>query len=127
AFDRALAAEPAQVPDQVGLRGDLEHHFRTSHAPHRSAGKRLVAKDFLAVSDDDRVVFDVQSAVAQRLAQIRKFFRLFAVLETLRRIRGLPDAAVDLALQPQLRIVDDERATDENVEERGDVFAVDTL
>ena len=49
------------------------------------------------------------------------------MLETLRRISGFPNAAVDLALQPQLRIVDDKRATDENVEERGDVFAVDTL
>ena len=73
------------------------------------------------------MVFDVQPPIPQRLAQVRDLFRLLAVLEALRGIGRLPHAAIDLALEPQLWIVDDECAPDEDVEQGGDVFAVDAL
>ena len=126
-FDRALAAQPAQIPDQIGLRGDLEHHLGAAHAAHGSARERLVAEHLLVVGDDDRVVLDVESAVAKRFAQVGDFLRLLAVLEALRRVRCFPHPAIDLPLETELGIVDDQRAPDEDIEQRGDVLAVNAL
>ena len=37
ALDRAAATEPAELPDEVGLGGDVEHHLRAAQAPHDAA------------------------------------------------------------------------------------------
>ena len=55
------------------------------------------------------------------------FFACFAVLEALRCVRRLANSAIDLPLEAKLRIVDDERAPDEDVEQRGDVFSMHAL
>ena len=73
------------------------------------------------------MVFDVETAAAQRLPQVRDLLRLLAVLEALRGVRRFADSAIDLPLEPELRIVDDERAPDEDVEQSGDVLAVNAL
>jgi len=102
ALDRALANRPAEIPYQNRTALQSRTSLPGSSCSAWCREQRLVAEDFLAVSYDDWMVLDVESAVAQRLAQIGHFLRLLAVLETLRGIGRLANAAVDLALEPQL-------------------------
>src|SRR6266480_3656124 len=73
------------------------------------------------------MVLDVEPATAQRLAEVGDFFCRLPVLETLGGVGCFANASIDLALEPQFWIVDHERSTHENVEERGDVFTMYAL
>src|SRR6185503_21146691 len=119
-LDRAAATQPAQLPQQIGLRGDVEHHFGASQAPHDTARERFVAVDLLRVGDDDRMVVDVDAALTQARAQVGHAPGAIAFLDAPRGLCGLTNAAVDQPLETNLRIVVDVRASDVDVEQRRD-------
>src|SRR5205085_2821424 len=61
-LDGALPTEAAQIPDQVGLGGDLEQHFRPPHAAHGAASQRCVAEHHWAGGDGDWMALAAQPA-----------------------------------------------------------------
>ena len=124
ALDGAAAAQAAQLPHQVRLGGDVEHHLGAAQAAHHAARQRLVAEDLARFGDDDRVIVDVDGAIAQARPQVRDATRPLAFLDRSRRVRRLANAAIDQPLETDLRIVVDVRPSDVDVEQRGDVLAV---
>src|SRR6185503_7848489 len=117
-LDRAAATQPAQLPQQIGLRGDVEHHFGASQAPHDTARERFVAVNLLRVGDDDWMVVDVDPALAQARTQVGHAPGAIAFLDAPRGLGGFANAAVDQPLEPDLRVVVDVRAPDIDVEQR---------
>src|SRR5258705_11628378 len=126
-LDRPLATEATQIPDQIRIRGDLEHDLGAAHAAHGAPGKSFVTEDFLAVGDDDWMVLDVEAAGAQCFPKIGDFPGFLPVLQALRGVGGFPDTTIDLPLEAELGIVNDEGPSHEDVEQRRDVFAVNAL
>src|SRR3954462_1235190 len=70
-FDRPRPAQTTELPHEISLRGNIEHHFGTPQRATHATSECFVAEDLLSVRFDNRVVIDVDGALANRIAQIR--------------------------------------------------------
>src|SRR5665647_2471540 len=70
------------------------------------------------------MVVDVHAAIANGRLEIVHTPRALTLLEGTRGILCLADAAIDDALEPDLRVVVQMRSSHVDVEQRGDVLAV---
>jgi hypothetical protein len=117
-LDGTRATEPAQLPNQVSLRGDLEHDLGAAHAAHHATRKRLVAEHVAACGDNDWMKLDVHPARADAFTQIRNLACSLAGLDAHRSCNSLADAAIDQSLESNLRIDHDVRSSHIYVEQR---------
>src|SRR5256885_7931040 len=123
-FDCPAPAKPAQVPRQIRLGRDVEHHLWRSEAAHHAAREGLVSVDLLRLGDDDRMIVDIYAALSQTGAQISDTTRAITLLDAPRRLGRFANAAVDQPLEADLRVIVHVRPSDIDIEKRRDVVSM---
>src|SRR5206468_1333995 len=123
-LDRAAATQPAQLPHEIRLGGDVEHHLGRAQAAHHPTRECLVAVNLLRLGDDDRVVIDVHTALTETRAQVGDAPRAIALLDASRRLRRLAYPTVYQTFESDLWVVVHVRAADVDIEQGRNLIAV---
>ena len=71
AFDGPRPTKAAQLPYQICLGRDVEHHLGAAQRTAHAAGERLVAENTFRLGLDDRVIVHVDRALTDGITEIR--------------------------------------------------------